>query len=119
MKWNTSFSGSVKPSKQRTYVREAPLHIRNTFLGSHLSKDLRNKLKMRSLRVRKGDKVIIISGKDKGVSGTVARAFPKKGRVIVTGANVLKVHQRPRKSGEKGQIIDKSMPIDVSNVKKV
>lgn len=69
--------------------------------------------------IKKGDKIIVLTGKDKGKSGTVSRALPKENKVIISGVNVLKVHQKPRKSGEKGQIIDKAMPIDVSNVKKV
>ena len=69
--------------------------------------------------VKKGDKVIVLTGKDKGKSGTVVKALPKENKVVVSGVNVLKVHQKPRKSGEKGQIIDKAMPIDASNVKKI
>lgn len=71
------------------------------------------------MHVKKDDKVIVISGKDKGKSGTVVKAFPGMEKVIVSGLNIVKVHQKPRKSGEKGQIIDKSMPMHVSNVKKV
>ena len=69
--------------------------------------------------VKKGDKVIVLTGKDKGKSGTVVKALPKENKVVVSGVNVLKVHQKPRKSGEKAQIIDKAMPIDASNVKKI
>jgi large subunit ribosomal protein L24 len=69
------------------------------------------------MHVKKDDKVIIISGKDKGKTGAVTKSFPKLNRVIVVGVNISKRHQRPRKSGEKGQILDKAMPIDVSNVK--
>lgn len=71
------------------------------------------------MHVKKDDKVIVLTGKDKGKTGSVTKAFPKENKVIVSGVNVLKVHQKPRKSGEKGQILDKSMPINVSNVKKV
>ena len=70
------------------------------------------------MHVKKDDKVIVLSGKDKGKSGTVIKALPKENKVIVSGVNVLKVHQKPRKAGEKGQIADKTMPINVSNVKK-
>ncbi len=69
------------------------------------------------MHVKKDDKVIVLSGKDKGKTGTVVKSLPKENKVIVSGVNVLKVHQKPRKSGEKGQIIDKTMPIHVSNVK--
>jgi large subunit ribosomal protein L24 len=70
------------------------------------------------MHIKKDDKVIVITGKDKGKSGTVTKAFPKENKVIVSGVNVLKVHQKARKSGEKGQIIDKTMPINASNVRK-
>lgn len=70
------------------------------------------------MHIKKDDKVIILTGKDKGKTGTIVKSFPKENRVIVSGINVLKVHQKPRKAGEKGQILDKAMPIHVSNVKK-
>lgn len=70
------------------------------------------------MHIKKDDKVIVLTGKDKGKSGTVTKAFPKEGKVIVSGINVLKVHQKARKAGEKGQIVDKTMPINASNVKK-
>lgn len=69
------------------------------------------------MKIKKDDKVIVLTGKDKGKSGTVTKAFPKENKVIVSGINVLKVHQKARRSGEKGQIIDKTMPIHVSNVR--
>lgn len=71
------------------------------------------------MKIKKDDKVIVLTGKDKGKTGTVTLAIPKENKVVVSGVNVLKVHQKARKSGEKGQIIDKTMPIHVSNVKKV
>ena len=61
--------------------------------------------------------MFVITGKDKGKSGKVLRALPKADRVIVEGVNVHKRHQKPRKSNQKGQIIDKTLPIHVSNVK--
>lgn len=70
------------------------------------------------MHVKKDDKVIVLTGKDKGKTGSVLKSFPKLGKVIVAGVNLSKRHQRPRKSGEKGQILDKAMPISVSNVKK-
>ena len=70
------------------------------------------------MHVKKDDKVIVIAGKDKGKTGIVLKSLPKENRVIVSGVNILKVHQKARKAGEKGQILDKTMPIDVSNVKK-
>jgi len=70
------------------------------------------------MKLKKGDSVIIIAGKDKGKKGKIARAFPKLGKVIVEGANMSKKHQRPKKSGEKGSMVDVAMPLHASNVKK-
>ncbi len=70
------------------------------------------------MQIKKGDNVIIITGKDKGKKGKVARVFPSTNKVIVEGANMMKKHQRPMKSGEKGSMKDKEMPMDASNVKK-
>lgn len=70
------------------------------------------------MKIKKGDNVIIIAGKDKGKKGKVIRAFPKKGKVVVDGINMSKRHQRPRKSGEKGSVVNTAMPLSVSNVKK-
>lgn len=69
------------------------------------------------MHIKKDDKVIVLTGKDKGKTGTVTKALPKEGKVVVSGVNTLKVHQKARKGGEKGQIIDKNMPINVSNVR--
>lgn len=60
--------------------------------------------------------MIVISGKDKGKKGKVLRAYPRLSRVLVEGINVVKRHQRPRRENQKGQIIDKTLPIHVSNV---
>ncbi|MEI6580900.1 MAG: 50S ribosomal protein L24 [bacterium] len=68
------------------------------------------------MKLKKGDHVIIIAGKDKGKKGKIVRVLPDKNKVVVEGANVLKKSQRPRKSNEKGQIIDIAMPINASNV---
>ena len=70
------------------------------------------------MHIKKDDKVIVLTGKDKGKTGTVLKSMPKEGKVVVSGVNVLKSHQKPRRSGEKGQIVEKTMPISASNVKK-
>ncbi len=70
------------------------------------------------MKLKKGDNVIVIAGKDKGKKGKIARALPKEDKVVVEGINMSKKHQRPRKSGEQGSMIDLAMPIHVSNVKK-
>ncbi len=69
------------------------------------------------MKIKKNDQVLIISGKDKGKKSKVIQAFPRESKVLVEGINLIKKHQKPRKSGEKGQIIELPKPIDVSNVK--
>lgn len=71
------------------------------------------------MKIKKGDNVIVLTGKDKGKKGRISVAFPAKNKVVVEGINMIKKHQRPRKSGEKGSIIDVAMPLHASNVKKV
>jgi len=69
------------------------------------------------MRIKKGDMVMVISGDDKGRKGKVIKVMPKKERVLVEGLNIQKKHQRPRREGEKGQIVEKPGPIHISNVK--
>ena len=71
------------------------------------------------MKLKKGDNVIVLAGKEKGKKSTVARAIPKENKVVLEGLNVVKKHQRPRKSNEKGTMINTAMPIHASNVKKV
>ena len=71
------------------------------------------------MHVKKGDKVIILAGKDKGVEGAIVKSFPKMNKVVVAGANKVKKNQRPTKAGQKGQVIEREMPIHVSNVELV
>lgn len=67
------------------------------------------------MKIKTNDKVKIIAGKDKGKVGKVLRAFPKFDKIIVEGINIQKRHRKPTRSNQKGQIIDKTMPIHVSN----
>jgi large subunit ribosomal protein L24 len=71
---------------------------------------------MAGLKIRKGDRVRVLSGKDRGKEGEVMRAIPSKGKVIVDGVNIAKKHQRPTQATQQGGIIDKDMPLPVSNV---
>jgi large subunit ribosomal protein L24 len=68
------------------------------------------------MKIKKGDNVEIIAGKDKGKRGKVTRTVPRLTKVVVEGCNIIKKHTRPRKEGEKGQRIEIASPIDVSNV---
>jgi large subunit ribosomal protein L24 len=69
------------------------------------------------MKVKKGDQVLIIAGKDKGKQGKILTSFPEREKITVEGINLRKKHMRPKKSGEKGQIINLPGPIAVSNVK--
>jgi large subunit ribosomal protein L24 len=69
------------------------------------------------MKIHKNDMVLIISGKDKNRKGKVIASFPAKGKVVVEGINLRKKHVKPKRSGEKGQIIEMPVPLDVSNVK--
>lgn len=71
------------------------------------------------MRIHKNDTVLIISGKDKGKKGKVLKTFPKEGKILVEGANLKKKHQKPKKGGEKGQVIHLPGSIDVSSIKLV
>jgi large subunit ribosomal protein L24 len=73
-------------------------------------------LHLAKLNIKKGDKVLILTGKDKGKEGTVSRALPQTAKVIVEGLNVVKKHVRPQGQTRQGGIIEKAMPIHVSNV---
>lgn len=66
--------------------------------------------------VKKGDKVKVITGKDKNKEGVVLAAFPKKDKVIVEGVNVVKKHQKPSQAAPQGGIVEMEAPIHVSNV---
>ncbi len=69
------------------------------------------------MKIKKGDLVLIISGKDRGRKGKILAVFPKERKVLVEGINLMKKHQRARRAGEKGQIVQLPKPIDVSNAK--
>ena len=69
------------------------------------------------MKIHKDDQVLIISGKDRGKKGKVLEAFPKQGQILVEGVNLRKKHQKPKKQGEKGQVITMPGAISMSNVK--
>jgi large subunit ribosomal protein L24 len=69
------------------------------------------------MKIKKGDQVLIIKGKDRGKVGKVIKALPKENRVVIEGLNLVKKHIKPRREGEKGKIIEIPKPISVSNVK--
>ena len=68
------------------------------------------------MKIRKGDRVQVLAGKDRGKTGTVTFAYPAKGKVVVDGLNIAKKHQKAQGATMQGGIIDKEMPMQVSNV---
>ena len=69
------------------------------------------------MKIKKDDQVLIISGKDRGKRGKVLDVFPYEEKVMVEAVNIRKKHVRPKKSGEKGQIVQVPGAIAISNVK--
>jgi large subunit ribosomal protein L24 len=68
------------------------------------------------MKIKKGDNVVVISGKDKGKEGTVSRVMPRSNQLLVDGINVVKKHQKPSGKNQQGGVIDRDMPLDASNV---
>ncbi|HWO07580.1 MAG TPA: 50S ribosomal protein L24 [Candidatus Paceibacterota bacterium] len=68
------------------------------------------------MKIKKGDNVVVIAGKNRGATGKVELVLTKKGMVVIDGVNVVKKHRRATAQTRKGQIIEKSMPIHISNV---
>jgi large subunit ribosomal protein L24 len=71
---------------------------------------------MAGMKIKRGDRVRVLSGKDRGKEGVVLRALPSEGKVIVENINTAKRHSKPTRVSQTGGIVDKDMPIDVSNV---
>ena len=69
------------------------------------------------MKVKKGDNVLIIAGKDKGRTAKIIKSFPKDLKILVEGINLKKKHVRPKKEGEKGQVVAIPAALDISNVK--
>ena len=68
------------------------------------------------MKLKKGDRVVVLSGKDRGREGVISRVFPKEGKIIVDGINVAKKHQKSTRATMQAGIIDREMPLDASNV---
>jgi len=89
-KFSTKWKASKQPRKQRKYLANAPLHIKNKFLSVNLSKELRKKYGKRNLRVKKGDKIKILRGKFKKRIGKVKEVKPKMSKIYIEGIQVKK-----------------------------
>lgn len=103
--FSKSWNKSIKPNKQRKFRFKAPLHIKGNLLNSHLSKELREKYKIRSLRVRTGDKVRILRGQFKKTEGKVEEVSVKTLKVYVSKI------EHTKKDGSKARY-----PINPSNL---
>lgn len=71
------------------------------------------------MKVKVGDKVLVIAGKDKGKTGNITKTLRDKNKVVVEGVNIVKKHVKPNRMNEVGSIIEIEAPIHASNVKKV
>jgi len=69
------------------------------------------------MKIKKGDKVLLITGKDRTKTGKVEKVIPKKNKLVVTGLNMIKKHIRPSQNSPKGGIVDQAAPFSISNVK--
>jgi len=69
------------------------------------------------MKLKIGDQVLIISGKDRGRKGKITKALPREGKIVVEGVNIHKKHTKPKKQGQKGQKVELPAPFDSSNVK--
>lgn len=68
------------------------------------------------MKLKKGDRVVVLKGKDKGREGVIMRVMPKDGKIIVEGVNIARKHQKQTRATMQAGIIEKDMPIDASNV---
>lgn len=73
-------------------------------------------LHLAKMNIKKGDTVLILAGKDKGKEGVVSRALPQVSKVIIEGLNVVKKHTKPKGQTRQGGVVEKAMPLHVSNV---
>ena len=90
-KWSRNWISSKQPRKQRKYRYNAPANVRHKLVSAHLSKELRQKLGVRSIPLRKGDEVQVMKGKFKSHKGLVEEVNLKKLKVYVAGVKVKKV----------------------------
>src|SRR3989344_1718417 len=88
--FSTSWKSSVQPRKQRKYRHNAPLHVKQKLMHSHISTDLRKKHGKRSLGLRKGDSVMIMRGQFRKKTGKVEQIDLKKSIVYVSGIDITK-----------------------------
>ncbi|MDP2750400.1 MAG: 50S ribosomal protein L24 [Nanoarchaeota archaeon] len=88
--FSNAWKSSTQPRKQRKFRHNAPKHIKQKFMSSHLSKELRKKYSRRSIVLRKSDKVLITTGQHKGKTGKIDRVDTKNEAVYITGIDFTK-----------------------------
>jgi len=88
--FSIAWKSSTQARKQRKYRYKAPLHIRNKFMGAHLSKELQKKHNVRNITLKKGDKVKILRGQFKGHTGNIEKIDTRAIKIIIIGANLIK-----------------------------
>lgn len=69
------------------------------------------------MKIKQGDTIVVMTGKDKGKKSKILRGFPSVSKVLIEGVNVKKLHKRPKKEGEQGQVVEVPAPLNVSKVK--
>ncbi len=89
-KFSSSWKRSIQPRKQRKYRYNAPLHIKQKFVASHLSKELRKKYNKRNINLRKGDSIKVMRGQFKNKTGKVDEVDLKKTRIYVSSIEITK-----------------------------
>ena len=105
--FSTSWISSSQPRKQRKYLHNMPLHLKNSLMSSHLSKELRLKYKMRNVPVRTGDEVLVMRGGSAKKKGKVIGVDLKKGRVKIEGLT------RSKKDGSKVPILFRAHALQI------
>ncbi|HLD19056.1 MAG TPA: 50S ribosomal protein L24 [Candidatus Nanoarchaeia archaeon] len=105
LKFSSSWKSSMHPRKQRKFRANAPLHIHTSFVGVHLSKDLKQKIGKRAMPAREGDTVKVIRGQHKGKTGKIRSVNRKFERIIIEGV------EQPKRDGSKVPV-----PVHPSNL---
>lgn len=90
-KWSKEWLSSKQPRKQRKYVHNAPMHVKQKLVTAHLAAVLRRRFERRSLAIRKGDEVKVMRGSSRGMKGKVERVDLKSSKIYIEGLNVKKV----------------------------
>lgn len=108
--FSSSWQGSSQVRKQRKYVHNAPLHVRNKLLNARLSKDLRAKYRCRSITVRTGDEVLVMRGSSAKKKAKISSIDYKRGRIILEGIT------RAKKDGSKTPVFFRASVLSLISI---